>query len=142
MKDFIGEFVLTRQLTIDAMAQAQAVVHNDKIIIEKIKHFLEQASRHVFLQSEEFYRSLRERHHENSSALKIIDFFDQDLKELRVQLFAFSEEYFVDKPVRNMRVFILDFIALSRVVLARVDVEDSQLVPLLRLSAKVRCELN
>ena len=118
------------------------MVHNDKIMIERIGYFLERVGRHVFLQSVGFYSSLRDRHEGNSSALKIIDFFEMDLKELRVQLFTFSEKYFADMPVRNIRVLISDFRALSRVVLERVNVEDSQLVPLLGTSTKVRCELN
>ena len=142
MNSLFKEFILTKQLTLDAMAQARAVVRNDKIMIEKIKYFLERASRHIFVQSGEFYGFLRDQHQGGSSALKMIDFFEMDLKELRVQLFTFSEKYLGDMPVRNTRVLILDFLALSRIVLERVNVEDSQLVPLLGSSTKVRCELN
>ncbi len=127
------ELFLTRQLAIDAIEQAQINTRNDKAV-EKIRYFFERASRHTTMQSETFYSALRTYHSHNSSALKIIDFFEADIKELRLMLFIFGEEYFSDKPVRNIRIFAAGFTELARIVTERIAVEDSQLFPLLNPS--------
>ena len=136
-----GELLLTRQLAIDAIEQAQMNTRNDKAV-EKIRHFFERALRHTTVQSENFYNTIRSYYTHNASALKIIDFFEADVKELRLQLFVFGEEYFSDKPVRNIRILAAGFKELARIVAERIAVEDSQLIPLLNPSGKVRCQQN
>lgn len=133
LKELYEQLLLTRQLTMDAVEQVQAVLNSnsEKLIFGRIKDFCNHATRHISLQSEGFYRVLKAHHQRNASALKKIDFFENDLKELRVQLFVFIEKYFSDKPVRNTRHLILGFNELARTVLSRVDVENSLLFPLI-----------
>ena len=125
-----NELIVTHQLTMDAIAQAQTEMKSDKFAVARIKIFCDYAIRHVSVQSEGFYRILKAHHHGNSSALKKIGFFEDDLKELRVNLFVFIEKYFSDKPVRNMRPLIADFKEISENILNRINVENSQLLPL------------
>lgn len=130
-EEFRKEFFLTQELTIDALAQAKMLLNSPKAAVEKIKNFCDRATRHVSLQSEGFYRVLRAHHQDNSSALKKIDFFENDLKELRVKLFVFTEKYFSDQPVRRERLFVSDFNAIAKDVLERISVENSQLCSLM-----------
>lgn len=135
LKELYGQLVSTRQLTTDAFEQARAVLNSnsEKLIAGRISDFCDHAAGHISLQSEGFYRVLKAHHRNNSSALKKIDFFENDLKELRVQLFVFVEKYFSDKSIRNVRALILSFNEISKNVLNRVDVENSQLLPLICL---------
>jgi hypothetical protein len=141
LNEFGGELLLTRHSVLDSIAQAQTSTRNSKAI-EKIRYFFERALRYTTVQSDAFYQALRSCHRDNSSALKIIDFFEADIKDLRLKLFIFGEEFFSDKPVRNIRILAAGFKELSRMVLERVAVEDSQLLPLLNPSGKVRCQQN
>ena len=78
LKELYARLIVTRQLTMDAVEQVQAVLNSnsEKLIAGRVSDFCNHASSHISLQSEGFYRVLKAHHQDNSSALKKIDFFE------------------------------------------------------------------
>ena len=80
-------------------------------------------------QDDAFYKSLKLRHQNNPSALKIIDFFHQDLKSLKVRLVSFEDPVLSSrKQGYQQRMNVLD---LLKDVEGRLQTERSQFFALI-----------
>ena len=106
----------------------------------KIRGLFESAGHHAAIQSDEFYQTLRVSHQGNPSAIKILDFLLQDLKMLRVELFAFAERYLGDRPAGQIKILHNDWAHLIERITQRIELEENQLGVLLRRDQKVGCQ--
>ena len=129
---YFDEFYVTRQLILDLLPDAQAAARYGTLSVPKAVAVVNQSARHCALQNDAFYAYLKSAHQDNASALKIIDFFIYDLKELKIKIFVFEEKYLAEK-MHVSKNFSKDFLELSREILTRVDMETAQLFPLLSL---------
>lgn len=97
-----------------------------------INRLFESASRHVFIQSDDFYKSLRMAHQGDSSADNIIGFLFNDLRMLRVALFTFGERYLGDRPAGITKIIPAELNQLTESVAQRITLEENLLAPLLK----------
>jgi hypothetical protein len=113
-----------------ALGEAAMVVRNQAAVRAKAEILYGWMVQYVAHQDDEFYRSLKMRYQDNPSVLKIIDFFDQDLKSLKVKLFHFEERHLTGR-LDSAGKWTPDFIELSKTISDRLQMEHTQLFPLL-----------
>lgn len=83
------------------------------------------------LQDRAFYSELEDRYAGNREKLKMIEFLLYDLKDTRIAYLAFIEKHPTQTNQSGARSFPLDFTAVSGRILARLQVEEEYLFPLL-----------
>ncbi len=124
---------------------AEEMLRNEGVVsgvipTAKIRCLFESASRHVSVQSDDFYQILRKAYEENPSANHVLDFLFHDLKMLRVGLFTFGERFLGDRSMGYVRISRSDWGYLTASIAQRIALEENQLGPLLKRDQKVGCQ--
>jgi UDP-N-acetylmuramyl pentapeptide synthase len=123
-----------QQAVSHALDEARMVVRNQAAVRAKAEILYGWLLQYVAHQDDEFYRSLRLRYQTNPSAVKIIDFFEEDLKNLKVKLYHFEERHLTGR-LDGAGKWTADFIELSQAITGRLQMEHAQLFPLLAAAA-------
>ncbi len=131
----------------DPMTRAEANVCHAKIALilgdmagcqnqpaafqELLRSFEEEVLGYVSRQDRSWYEALRLRYQGDSAIVRLLDFFELDLVDLRVSLIEFLHHAFPQVQGVHYKVFFDRFRALSRVVQKRLEIESERLLPLL-----------
>ena len=83
-----------------------------------------------------FYEKLRRLFQGNRRSLKMIEFLEQDLLDLRVGFLEFTDRYPPEANPVRIRNFPIEFKAFSRKIIDRISLEEEYLFPLLARSNK------
>ena len=124
------ELAGTQDVIIQTIQEIKSVLKNEMLSKAKAIQLYGLIVQYAAKQDDEFYTTLKVQHKDNQAALKIIDFFIQDLKFLKVRLFVFEDKYLADRW-DNGRKWAADFLELSDEIVQRFQVEQDQLFPLL-----------
>jgi hypothetical protein len=118
----------------DAVAQAlgevKAVLRQEAVARGKVVSLHGLAVTYVARQDDALYAALRSRHERNDSVLKIIDFFLQDLKLLKVKLYIFEDTHLTGRHASKSK-WVADVSELCQDLWSRLQLERDQLFPLL-----------
>lgn len=110
-----GHTALADQLgRVQASVQTRGKMRNE---IQLLENYL---LKHISLQDKNFYNGLRQNYESERERLKIVEFLDKDLTELKVKTLTFLEE----QP-KNPEEFF-------RTVIGRIKVEQEYLFPLIK----------
>jgi hypothetical protein len=124
------ELVDSQSVILRALDEVKMVIRNEAASRAKAELLYGWMVQYISRQDEEFYTSLRQQHEKNPAALKLIDFFADDLKDLKVRLFHFEEKYLTGRRDPAGR-WASDFIELSQGISSRLQMEHAQLFPLI-----------
>ena len=125
------QLISLQELITGSLQEIKTVLRNDASARAKAADVYGLMVRYISRQDDEFYRALKSCHAEDYKALKMIDFFIQDLKALKVSLFVFEDQYLTGRLGNAGKGFVTDWLGLSRDILTRFQTEQVQLFPLL-----------
>lgn len=96
-----------------------------------LAEFYEVLLNYVNLQVQPVYRDLGSRNSKNQEVLKILEFLEHDITELRLEILQFYDR-FSDQanPIRG-RAFSMEFRQFSDRIIQRVEMEEERFLPLL-----------
>lgn len=114
-----------------AIDQIHAELRSYSKIRYGLSSFNEMLSAHCKRQDKEFFLHLTKRCLGDRESLKLLEFLELDLKELKVQMLIFFDRYSQGCGEIVARNFPRDFTAFSRVVIDRIETEEEYLFPLL-----------
>ena len=83
--------MLSRQQMFEYAQHLKVFLNSNNFSSESVMLFYDQVCSYFQLQDDHFYARIRSAHLNDPSALKRIDYFESDLKELKVKLFALDE---------------------------------------------------
>jgi len=120
-----------------SVSQIQSVVRSYSSARALLGGLGEQLLAFLGVEDEEFFRSLRDLLSEDRPALKMLEFLELDLKDLKIKYLVFYDRY-TNIPTGNEdRIFLRDYREFSAAIVARVNLESEYLFPLLqRVAAK------
>jgi hypothetical protein len=124
------ELVAAQDVILRALDEVKAVLRNEAASKAKVAFLYGTTAQYAKRQDDEFYAALKERWAANASTLKIIEFFEQDLKYFKVKLFVFEEKYLAGR-LNSGKKWAADFAELAQDITSRLLAEQSQLLPLL-----------
>lgn len=127
----VNSFRLSHEAILDVVSQLQALTRSyfqaKPLLVDLRERLLAYFNR----QDQEFYQTLRNFFAEDRPALKILEFLELDLKDVKIQYLIFFEKHSGEMGDVNSRNFVKDFREFSNVLLARVKTEENHLLPLL-----------
>lgn len=83
--------MLLRQQMFEYAQHLKVFLDSNTSSSESVMLFYDQVCSYFQLQDDRFYARIRAAHADDPSALKKIDYFENDLKELKVKLYALDE---------------------------------------------------
>jgi hypothetical protein len=126
-----SELMGAQDLIAGAIRDVKAVLRNEVSAQARARSLYDLLVQYVAKQDDGFYQALRARYAGNASALKIIEFFLQDLKMLKVKFFIFEDTYLMGRRASKSK-WVSDFQEFSEDILTRCQMEQAQLFPLLK----------
>lgn len=122
---------LSHEAILNSLLSVQAVSRSYLQAKPALFEFNERIRAYLEKQDSEMYERLRAIFAQDREALKMLEFLEHDLRDLKVQFLIFSEKHTGDLANQSGRNFIKEFKGFADAVIARVKVEESYLVPLL-----------
>lgn len=87
--------------------------------------------RHLGRQDQSLFKELEDFFCENHHDLKMIEFLLHDLKDMKIKLLAFFDEYSGAQPIQEARSLPKEFNQFKEDILNRIRVEEEYFLPLL-----------
>lgn len=128
----VNSFRLSHEAILDVVAQLQGLTRSYLQAKPLLLDLSERLLAYFNRQDREFYRDLSVFFAEDRAALKILEFLELDLKDLKIQYLVFFEKHSGELGDVNSRNFVKDFREFSGAVIARVKMEEDRLMPLLK----------
>jgi hypothetical protein len=123
------ELVGAQDVVAQALDEVKAVLRQEAVVRGKVVFLHGVAVAYVGRQNDIFYSELRSRHAHNAGALKIIDFFSQDLKLLKVKLYVFEDIHLTGRRQPGNK-WTADVLELCQDLWDRCQLERDQMFPL------------
>lgn len=117
---------------LDSLQDIRFFVRNYQQVKPKLLDLQEKMFRHFNLQPADLYTALNEFNVGRREDLKILEFLDVDLKDLKVKTLVFFDQHRADQLDNKPGNFIADFNAFAAAVTARIKAEEKYLIPLIQ----------
>ena len=127
----VNSFRLSHEAILDVVSQLQALTRSYLQAKPLLLDLRERLLAYFNRQDQEFYQNLRNFFAEDRPAVKILEFLELDLKDVKIQYLIFFEKHSGEMGDVNSRNFVKDYREFSNVLLARVKTEENHLLPLL-----------
>ena len=124
----------SHQLILETIDEIQPLLRSPVLAKIKMQALYLYLSKHFNRQDEAFLNEVKSLGQSGEISVKMVDFLVQDLKDLKVRLFIFSEQYLQGIISKKEPNFARDFKELMEDVVARLYVERNYLLPLLNVA--------
>jgi hypothetical protein len=124
-------FMLSQETVSKALNDIKSALRPDAATRARVGAAYGLIVQYISRQDETFFKELNERHAEDSLALKMIHFFAEDLKDIKVRLFIFEDKHLVNSLLKIEKRFTGDVLELFQVILTRFQTEQMKLFPLI-----------
>ncbi len=132
--DRIRQFRLTHQSIVDTIDRLQATLRNYNQAKPILRELFYKLSAYLGSQDSAFFTSLKECSSDDRETVKMIDFLQFDLKEMKIRLLQFHDSHSGDLEDSHARNFPGDFAEFAGHVVHRIKTEEEFLFPLLEKS--------
>ena len=126
----------------DLFAGQQGILNLCEEIIATIRSYTQVRGRLIILydlstnyfgrQDQCLLTDLRLRHQNDSRALKMLEFWEIDLKDIKIKVVTFFEKYTGDFVIKPRGSFGKEFLELHKALKARFEIENNYLFALMR----------
>ena len=130
-RDLIADFKTGHQAIIEAIDGIQASVRSYREAKPRIRTMQKILLDHFGREGSEFYNRLTVFYGSDRQATKMIEFLTYDLKDVKIQFLTFFDKYSGEMGDAGSRNFLRDFMDFTSLIIARIKVEEDQLLPLL-----------
>ena len=123
----------SQQLILETIDEIQPHLRTPSSAKNKIQELFIYVSKHLNCQDNAFINEVKKLEPFQGVSKNMVDFLVQDLKDLKVRLFVFSQQYLQQQSAGHKKEpnFARDFKELMNDVVARFYVEKNYLLPLL-----------
>ena len=128
---FLQDLISSHRQVLEAMHEISPHAMPYYEVKKKLIVLYEEIFQYLSLQKSDRFERLREALVGEPDKLKIVNFLENDLKELRITMYWFSDEHRADMGDMNPKNFIRDFQELSQSLVGRIKREEELLLPLL-----------
>ena len=126
----------SHQLILEAIDETKPFLSSPASAKIKMQALFLYLSKHLSRQDEMFLNELKLLGQSGVISLNMVDFLIQDLKDLKVRMFIFSEQYLQGVIVKKEPNFARDYSELTKDIIARLYVERNYLLPFLNANTK------
>ncbi len=130
-QDLIADFKTGHQAIIEAIDSIQASMRTYREVKPRIRTMQRILLDHFGREGNEFYERLRTFYTSDRHATKMIEFLTYDLKDVKIKFLTFFDKYSGEMGDAGSRNFPRDFMDFISHIIARIKVEEDQLLPLL-----------
>lgn len=130
-RDLIADFKTGHQAIIEAIDSIQASLRSYREVKPRIRAMQKILLDHFGRENNEFYERLRAFYSSDRQATKMIEFLAYDLKDAKIKFLTFFDKYSGEMGDMGSRNFPRDFMDFTSTIIARINVEEDQLLPLL-----------
>lgn len=128
MPTLTGERLLKAQeIILKMFEEIKLLLHSSSSLDVQLTALQAQLVRYFALEDNDFFLRLRK---EPGTSPKMIDFFQEDLKGLKVKFFSFFERHLPERMHKPLKSLPKDFMELTEEVLLRFKMERDYLIPL------------
>lgn len=128
-EEIFSKLQLGQQAIIDDMDQIQTSIQNYNEVKPKLRMLYDHLFLHFSYQNNELLVALKAHVLEDRQKSKILDFLEQDIKEAKVRLLAFVDEFPADMGDIRPISFPKKFTDFSRDIMMRMQMERQYLFP-------------
>lgn len=104
-------------------------------MIELLRMYYDALLEYVSYQNDEVFAYLTFLYKGDQHKIKMIEFFSCDIKELKLKIIDFMDQYPCQQPVKLQGFFPKDFVALSDSITLRLQIEKESLIPLMDVTS-------
>jgi len=130
-KVLVESFRSAHRSIILSIDDIQISLRNYNQAMPKLQTFGSLLLAHFGRQNTETYERIRRCVEGNREGLKMMDFLEHDLKDIKIKYLLFAEKHSGDPGNVNERNFIRDFREFSSDVINRIKIEEDYLLPLI-----------
>jgi len=131
-EDVISRFKVRHQSIVNTIDHVQAVSRSYMEAKPRIRDFNDKLLHHLSSQNDEFFDELRHCHQADRQALKMIEFLEKDLRDVKVKYLIFSEKHSGEMADTNARTFPANLSHFAVEIINRIKIEEEYLLPLLK----------
>ncbi len=131
MDDPLKEFRVRHQSIIEAIDRIQLAIRDYNKVRPLVYDLQIKWFHHLGRQDQLFFAPIAEFHRLDPKALKMLGFLQDDLRDMKIKSLVFFDRHPGQMGDLRQKTFITDFSLFSKEVLARIEIEETQLIPLL-----------
>lgn len=114
-----------------AIAHVQQVIRFYPQARLKLRELRDILAAHLSRQDRELFRQLSDYYAGDRKNIKMLEFLEHDLKDIKIEYLGFLDKHDGDSGNRRAWSFPRDFTDFTRTVMTRIQVEEEYLLPLL-----------